>query len=142
MTAVAFCALAACSGDVDNRGNLPTADLLTQIKPGSQTKDDIGALLGSPSSTALFGDETWYYISSREQKFAFLAPVETERKIVAISFGGNGVVKEVKTYGLEDGHDVNPVSRETPTAGNDMTILQQLLGNVGRFNKDKTRAGN
>ncbi|MEO5373468.1 MAG: outer membrane protein assembly factor BamE [Alphaproteobacteria bacterium] len=131
--------LGACSPTMENRGNLPTAELLSQIRPGTQGKDDIGALLGSPSSTSLFGEETWYYISSREEKVAFLRPTELERKVVAIRFGSDGKVRDVRTYGLEDGREVSPVDRETPSAGNDVTILQQFLGNVGRFNKDKAR---
>jgi hypothetical protein len=33
------------------------------------------------------------------------------------------------------GQDVDPVARITPTSGHDLTVLEQVMGNVGRFNK-------
>ncbi len=38
-----------------------------------------------------------------------------------------------KNYDLADGKDISMVSRITPTAGKEMTILEQIMGNVGRF---------
>ena len=34
---------------------------------------------------------------------------------------------------MEDAQDVDPVDRETPTEGRDLTLLQQLFGNIGKF---------
>lgn len=129
--------LAACAPVVESRGNLPNPELLAQIKPGLQTKEDVGALLGTPSSTAVFGEETWYYISSREEHFAFYKPKELDRQVVAIRFDQGGAVSEIKTLTLKDGKVIDPVDRTTPTAGSEMGFLQQIFGNVGRFNKDK-----
>jgi hypothetical protein len=39
-------------------------------------------------------------------------------------------------YGVEDGRIVEPVERTTPTYGQELTVMQQLLGNFGRFNTD------
>ncbi|MFN3077933.1 MAG: outer membrane protein assembly factor BamE [Alphaproteobacteria bacterium] len=132
----------ACSPIVDSRGNLPTQDLLSQIRVGVQAKDDVAALLGTASSISVFGDETWYYISSKEERYAFFRPVEIERKVVAILFDKRGIVSEIKTYGPEDRRDISLVDRKTPTAGTEMTVLQQILGNVGRFSKEKDKAPN
>lgn len=128
--------IAACSPVVDSRGNLPNQELLAQVRPGA-TREDVHALLGTPSSAALFGEEIWYYVSSREERWAFLKPKELERKVIAIRFDTDGAVTEMKSYGLEDGRAVNLVDRTTPSAGTEMGIVQQLLGNVGRFAKPK-----
>jgi len=53
---------------------------------------------------------------------------------VAIHFDPSGVVEDVKVYGPDDARQVKLVDRTTPTAGKEITVLQQLLGNVGRFN--------
>ncbi|BAE51153.1 hypothetical protein amb2349 [Paramagnetospirillum magneticum AMB-1] len=50
-------------------------------------------------------------------------------------FDRAGTVRAIDNRGLEDGKDVVPAGRETPTAGKELTILQQLMGNVGRFSK-------
>lgn len=136
LACAAVVAVSACAPMVDSRGNLPDADKLAMVKPGRQNREDISSMLGTPSSVSTFGEETWYYISSRTETVAFFAPKEVERKVVAIHFAPNGTVKEIKTYGMEDASEVNVVARETPTAGKEMSILEQLLGNVGRFSKE------
>jgi outer membrane protein assembly factor BamE (lipoprotein component of BamABCDE complex) len=57
--------LAACVPTVDQRGNLPEPDKLAGIRPGATTKDEVAKILGTPSSTAVFDNKTWYYISRR-----------------------------------------------------------------------------
>lgn len=126
----------ACTPSVDLRGNLPSPDSLAQIKPGKTTRDEVQQLLGTPSSTATFGDESWQYISARTETTAFFKPEVKDRKVVSIAFDRSGVVKEVQQRGLEDGIAVKSVDRETPTAGKELSILEQLVGNVGKFSKD------
>lgn len=127
---------AACTPTVDQRGNLPHPELLAQVQPGKSTRDDVMAVLGTPSATMTYGGETWHYISARTETTAFFEPEVLERKVVSVVFDEKGVVRDVVTKGLEDGKDVSMVERTTPTAGKEMSILEQLLGNVGRFSKD------
>jgi len=42
-------------------------------------------------------------------------------------------VEDVFTYTENDRREVELVSRVTPTAGNELSLIQQLFGNVGRF---------
>jgi outer membrane protein assembly factor BamE (lipoprotein component of BamABCDE complex) len=133
--ALAF-GLPACSPDVEMRGNLPYPDLLTQIQVGKTTREDVQALLGTPSTVSMFGDETWHYVSQRTESVAFFDPEIKDRKIVTVIFDRSGTVRALDSKGLADGKTVHTVDRETPTAGKEMTLLQQLMGNVGRFSKD------
>lgn len=135
--ALALILLGACAARIDARGNLPDPEILGQIKAGRSTRDQVQQLLGSPSSVAVFDEETWYYVSQRTETVAFLAPKIIDRKVVVVQFNNKGVVSEVQTKGIEDGRDVNPVDRVTPTAGNELTILDQMVGNFGRFSKEK-----
>lgn len=125
----------ACSPTVDVRGNQPLPDRLAEIKPGRMTKSDVVALIGTPASTTAFGDDRWYYISSRFETLAFFKPEEVERQVVEIDFDKSGTVTGVSKLGLEDGKPVDMATRVTPTAGKDLTVLEQLLGNVGKFNR-------
>jgi len=131
---------AACTPSVDIRGNLPDAEVLAQIKEGKTTRDEVQALLGTPSATATFGEESWQYISARTETVAFFKPELKDRKAVSITFDRNGVVKQVTSRGMQDGVNIQTVERETPTAGKEMSILEQLVGNVGKFSKSP--AGN
>ncbi|MBI3446166.1 MAG: outer membrane protein assembly factor BamE [Magnetospirillum sp.] len=128
-------AVVACSPIVEVRGNLPPADALAQVKIGSSTRDDIQALLGTPSNVTPFGEESWHYISSITEREAFFEPVIKDRKVITVVFDRTGVVRALDTRGMEESRDVIPVDRETSTAGKELTILQQLMGNVGRFSK-------
>lgn len=134
LAAVVPVALAACAPNIDVRGNLPEPELLAKISPGVQSREDVASLLGSPSTISTFQDDKWYYIGQKTTQFAFFAPEVLERKVVQISFDPTGIVAESKVYTLEDGQEIDPVDRITPTEGRELTILQQLLGNVGKFN--------
>ena len=50
---------------------------------------------------------------------------------VAVEFDADDVVASVNVYGLEDGRIVDLQTRTTPTQGRQLTIMQQLLGNLG-----------
>jgi outer membrane protein assembly factor BamE (lipoprotein component of BamABCDE complex) len=127
--------LAACTPTIELRGNLPPPEQLSQIVVGKSTRDDVQMLLGTPSNISPFGEEAWHYVSTVTERVAFFEPETKERKVVSVLFSRDGVVRAVETKGLSDGHNVTPVARETPTAGKEMTIVQQLLGNLGRFSK-------
>ena len=131
--AVMLVAASACAPNVATRGNLPDPDKLAEIVPGEATRDDVATLLGSPSSAATFGEEIWYYIAARIETVAFNEPEVIDQQIVAIRFSEDGLVTAIDTYGMADARAVEIVDRVTPTSGKEITILQQLLGNVGRF---------
>ena len=51
-------------------------------------------------------------------------------------FDEAGIVDSIGRLNKEDGKQIEYVNRETETAGQKISILQQLLGNVGRFNQE------
>lgn len=126
-------ALSSCAAQVSNHGNTVEADRVAQIVPGLSSQQDVEALLGSPSSVSVLDGQEWYYIGSRYSTVAFFAPDVVERQVVTITFNPDGIVQSVGSLNGENGRKVQLVKRETRTRGNDLTIVQQLLGNVGRF---------
>lgn len=127
----------ACSPKIDNRGYMKDGDLKEKVIVGKSTKDEVLAELGSPSSQSSFGNETWYYISSREETHAFLSPKITEQNVMRIEFDGAGVVSAVSDYDKESAKKFDIVKRTTPTEGHSMGVVEQFLGNLGRFNTPK-----
>lgn len=132
-------ALSACGPQIANRGNKPHAEDLARIKPGVQTRSEVQGILGSPSSRSLYGQETWFYISGTRESEAFFKPEETERDIVAITFNAQGVVETVSNLDKADGENLQFSEKKTPTAGHNMTIVEQMIGNLGRFNSTNPR---
>ncbi len=128
--------LAACSGDVQVHGNIPDPELVAEIEPGSYGRRDVAGLLGSPSTVSTFGDSSWYYVGERVSNFAFFKPKVLERNVLVVSFDEEGRVATTRIYTLADGREIDPVDRVTPTEGRDLSVVQQLLGNFGRFSPD------
>jgi len=134
----ALATLAGCGFPTNERGNLPKADLLAQIKPGVTDKNSVKALLGTPSSVAAFDGDTWYYISKEERQIAFLKPEVLNQQVYAVHFDDKGIVTEVSHKGLDDAQSMTPNPSATPAPGREFTFLEQLIGNFGKFNNGGT----
>jgi outer membrane protein assembly factor BamE (lipoprotein component of BamABCDE complex) len=130
--------LGACAADINQRGNLPESDRITEIHPGTTTRDQVTKILGSPSSTGTFDPNSWYYISRKTKQVAFLDPDVIDQQVYIVNFDPNGVVKSVDHKGLKDARAVTPAPGATPAPGRELTFLEQLLGNIGRFNKSSS----
>lgn len=133
---------AACSPIVHTRGHMVDPERLAQIQAGKSTADDVLQILGTPTSVGAFDTKAWYYIGQVTERSAFFEPEVVDRRVVAIRFESNGVVKEVRNIDKSQGQELDVVDRATPTAGHEMGLLEQLLGNVGKFNPaSKTNRG-
>lgn len=126
-------AVAGCTANVAHRGYLAKPGAFSQVREG-MPKSEVEGILGSPSTTASvnFQGDSYYYISSTTEQTAFLNATEVDRQIIAIRFDRNDQVASLGQYGLDDGKVVDINSRTTPTKGRELTILQQLFGNIGR----------
>ena len=69
--------------------------------------------------------------STRRERIAFLTPRTKQRAITAIRFGEDDVVEELLTYDETDGEVIRYASRETPTRGRELGLLEQIFGTVG-----------
>ncbi len=125
--------ITSCSPIVENRGYVFDEELLDQIEINKTISNDVMDILGSPSTTSAIDASTWYYIFSKAETIAFYRPEVTDRRVLAVSFGDDNRVNNLKYYGLEDGKIISYVDRTTPTRGRELTILQQLFGNLGRL---------
>jgi len=134
--AVAMSVLPGCQPRISTHGYVPDPEALARIEPGVHNRLEVAQFLGTPSTTAMFGDETWLYITERREEYAFFRPEITDQQVVAIAFDPAGVVHTVDSYALEDGILIDPVTRETPTYGKQLSLLEQFLGNLGRFNTE------
>ena len=140
-TKLIFCLLlfsiGACESRVSTRGNLPDPGLVAEVSEGGISKQEIAEILGSPSSVNVFGQETWYYISERVESLAFFQPEVKERQILIIKFNKDGIMQAIKHMDLNDGRQLDHVERKTPTFGQELTVIGQILGNFQKFNRKK-----
>ena len=124
---------AACTAQLDTHGDHVDSDRIAQIRPGVQTREDVGQLLGSPSSKSVFDDERWYYISDVVETRSIFDREVKQRQVVAIRFDREGVVSEVDDFGLERGREVEVVARETPSFGELVGFLSSGHGQPRPF---------
>jgi len=124
---IAISTLIACAPVISQRGYLPDPDIESAIKTGTDTKTTVQSRLGYASTTATFGNDNWYYISSTEKQVAFFTPTVLKRQVLAVTFDKENKVTGVRHYGLRDGHLISFETRETPARGRETTFLQELL---------------
>lgn len=123
----------ACTPVTSQHGNMLEDFQIQEVKAGEHTRSDVLRLLGSPTTQSTFNPNIWYYLGQESQKRGILDQQITDERIVVVMFNKDGVVDAIQEVDSE--RENIPYARtKTPTHGNDLTFMQQLLGNLGRFN--------
>lgn len=133
MAVFALAGLSACQATRDFHGYVPDQSLPTDIKPTEDTRSTVLAKLGSPSTTSVFDDNLWVYMSATREELTFYYPRVVQREIVAIQFDDQDAVSDVLVYDIAAGRTIEYNSRVTPTRGRELGILEQLFGTIGRL---------
>jgi len=124
------------------RGNHVDADELKQLVPGTTTRKDVVALIGSPTARATFDDNTWLYIGEVTRPVIGGTLAVLDQQVVVLTFDDKGVLRGVGKKTADDAKPVGMASGATPSPGSNANVMQQLFGNVGRFNPISTGGGN
>jgi outer membrane protein assembly factor BamE (lipoprotein component of BamABCDE complex) len=123
--ALAF-SLAGCFTSTYQRGYILDEAALAQIPPGS-SQEQVLLVLGTPSTVATVSGETFYYISQKAQRTAFMDPKITDQRVLAVYFDQSRRVERLANYGMQDGKVFDFISRTTPTGGQESNIIRQML---------------
>jgi outer membrane protein assembly factor BamE (lipoprotein component of BamABCDE complex) len=116
------------------RGNKVDPESMKELTPGTSTKADVSAIIGSPTARDTFDDNTWLYITEVTQQRIGRTLGELEQNVVVLNFDDKGVLKSVDKLNKEAGLPVTMIARTTASPGTEASFFQQLLGNIGRFN--------
>jgi outer membrane protein assembly factor BamE (lipoprotein component of BamABCDE complex) len=132
-SAFGLLALGACAPITTYSGFQAIESNPKDVKVAVDTKSTVRGKLGSPSATSTFDPNVWFYMNQVKERVAFRRPHVIARNVTAIAFDKDSEqVKSVDVYTLKDGKVIAYNGRETPTRGRELTILEQLLGTVGR----------
>lgn len=102
-----------------------------ELVPVGSSREQVMLALGTPSTTATFDNEVFYYISqTRRRGAAFMKPKLVDQKVLAVYFGDDGRVRQIADYGLQDGKVFDFISRTTPTGGREQNFLAQMITGV------------
>ncbi len=135
---LALClSLTACSWILpppQTRGNKVDPDQLKELVPGTSSKADVTSLIGSPTQKATFDENSWLYITETTRPRVGRTLGVLDQGVVVLTFDDRGVLSGVKTYTQADAIPVAVATRTTPSPGTEASFMQQLVGNIGRFN--------
>ncbi|MDI4664360.1 outer membrane protein assembly factor BamE [Xanthobacter autotrophicus] len=109
------------------RGYVLADGALEQVPVGS-SQEQVLLVLGTPSTVATVNGEAFFYISQVQKKVAFLKPEITEQKVLAVYFDKNKRVSRIAQYGLKDGKVFDFISQTTPTSGEELSLIKQMIG--------------
>ena len=116
------------------RGNKVEAEQLKQLIPGISTKADVVALIGSPTQKTAFDENTWLYITETTRARLGQTLGVLDQSVVVVTFDDRGVLQGTKSISKDDSIPVEVEAKTTPSPGTEASFMQQLLGNIGRFN--------
>jgi len=125
---MATATLSGCAtSEVIQNGYVVDQQTLALVPPGS-SKEQVYLSLGTPSATATFDTEVFYYISQKRRRaVAFMKPSLQEQTVLAVYFNKDSEVDRLAHYSLKDGRVVDMLTRTTPTGGVEKTFLMRLL---------------
>jgi outer membrane protein assembly factor BamE (lipoprotein component of BamABCDE complex) len=138
LAAGAGLALAGCNTEALNPKQTLTQGYVVdeqalELVPVGSSREQVLLALGTPSTTATFDNEVFYYISqTRVRGAAFMKPKLVDQRVLAVYFGDDGRVASLANYGMQDGRVFDFVSRTTPTGGKDNTFISQMLSGIGK----------
>ncbi len=117
-----------------DRGQMVEKQDYDKLIPGTTTRADVTALIGSPTAKATFDDNTWFYIGEITAPVPLAHPKIEQQQVLVLNFDQGGVLRSLRRLDKSNAHNVAMVGRTTPSPGSDSTFMQQLIGNVGRYN--------
>jgi outer membrane protein assembly factor BamE (lipoprotein component of BamABCDE complex) len=119
--------LGGCFEETFQRGYVLPDGALEQIPLGA-SQEQVLIVLGTPSTVATVSGEAFYYISQRaERPISFMPTTITDQRVIAVYFDKDRKVQRLAEYGIKDGKVFDFISRTTPTAGNDLNVLNSMF---------------
>ena len=140
---VSTLALSGCTtGEVFNQGYVVDQTAL-DLTPVGSSREQVLLSLGTPSTTATFDNEVFYYVSQKRTRGAmFMKQKLVDQSVLAVYFDDEGTVKQIANYTLQDGRVFDMISRTTPTGGVDKSFLAQVIAGAGSAESAQNSARN
>jgi len=128
--------LSACGLESYPGGDLPTKTRLAAVQKGD-SKEKVTQILGTPATENIsLSDGTAFLVYAQNLKTsrAFMDPKEVKRDVYIYYFDKNEKMTDVQHLTLDDARKISYDSGETKVDGRDLSILEQVVQNFGRYN--------
>ena len=95
---------------------------------GRDNRQSVEKKVGLPVTKGLEG--SYYYVQSIFNAPGYKSAELIDRTVVVISFAKNDLLKNVETFGLENGNVIRLDFRVTETELNDSSAIQQIFRSI------------
>lgn len=130
---------AGCAPIRDHQGYVVDETLVAAIQPGVDNRDSVAGALGRPTFVGQFDQRDWYYVSRSTKQRPFTNPNPSEQTVLRIRFDQAGNVEQVQRTGIELVANIDPSNQETPTLGSNLSLFEELFGNIGALGQGGQR---
>ena len=126
--------LSACAGTETAHGNFITPRQISALAPG-QTQDEVLFIMGSPSTVGTMNTQRWVYYTEQQRSQAFEPNQLLERTVLVLDFDAEGRLQTIEKRTAADAQTVAMSPTTTPTQGQALGVIDQLLENVSAFGR-------
>lgn len=131
--------LAACT-NVEYSGSQFDLDEVKKIEIGTNL-EDVVERLGTPVHISPFGEKKYFYIKNKVQNRPVLDPKVCSTDIAEITFDEQDKVSDVAIHCDLKPNSIPNYSRRQYIEGSELTPIQQLISNIGKYNTKKKAVG-
>lgn len=132
---LSFLCLTACGLEKYKSSDLPASTRLESVKVGD-SKEKVLRVLGTPNYESNESEgvgDVLFYAEAKKESNLFFDPKVVQRDVYVYTFKNNKVA-EIQHLTLDDAQKVAYESDTTKVGGKELSVLQQLADNFGRYN--------
>jgi outer membrane protein assembly factor BamE (lipoprotein component of BamABCDE complex) len=133
--------VSACAPTVSTHGNLLSQHKIQMIHAQTSTRADVETNWGPPTMVSTFDNNTWYYLGETDSQEGIYLPKVDQRQMIKVTFDATDHVTFVGILDEKQARNFAFDKSQTPTAGKEFTVMQQFIGNLGRYNKQGDKSG-
>jgi len=118
---------------VNNHGLTALELKSKKIITSTSNKNDVINIIGKPSSTSLFNENTWFYMQRELENKSFLTLGKqkiTTNNVLEINFNDYGIVVSKKIYSLKDMNEVKIDKDKTENMAIKKTGINSLFQSI------------
>jgi outer membrane protein assembly factor BamE (lipoprotein component of BamABCDE complex) len=131
-------ALSSCVTREVHQGHEISSNAVAKLKTNKTTKGGAVEILGEPSFSSTFDDDTWYYVSIKRTGVSAFSQGTAYYNILQLNFKAN-VLRSIKTYSGSKEKGIFD-DNKTPVYGDNMSVFTDFMNNMGRFGQKQSKS--
>ena len=120
--------LLSCQPRITKHGNYFNPKNIQLIKKTKISKSEVVQIFGEPTLKSTFSNNVWYYITLVQHEKAYFEIKNIEKKILAITFDKNQLVKKYKIFTEDDTTEIDiSYPKEAYNQNREISLIQEFF---------------